>query len=883
MTVSTEKKKVRVALPKEVTPVSYELEISPNLVDFTFTGRVCARVVVSAPVKEVVVNSADLKFVDVRVKQGDSNVAVDVGKVIFDEKNETASIPVSLAEGEATVEIGYSGEINDKLKGFYRSKWTKAGEPAYLGTTQFESVDARRALPCWDEPATKATFQLTLIVPEPMTAISNMPELSTEVLPNGTKKVVFDKSPIMSSYLLAWVIGEIECLEETTTSGTLVRAFTVMGALEDVKFSLDVAKRCLPLFEDIFGIKYPLPKLDIIAIPDFSVGAMENWGLVTFRDSAIFCNEKSSQSAREWVTMVVCHELAHQWFGNLVTMEWWSQLWLNEGFASFMQYNATDKLFPKWKMWETFVSNALESALRLDALESSHPIEVEVFHPSEIDSIFDMVSYCKGGSVVRMCYEFLGEKAFNAGVTSYLKAHSYKNAVTTDLWHHLGEASGKDVNELMGAFTLKQGYPVISVEESMDGGKLTLSLTQSRFLSTGKPKPEDDEVVWKIPLLIAVSGEAEPQKFLMTERSMKLELAGDVKWYKLNATASGVYRVNYPIEAIERLKEAVRSKELSALDRMNLISDVASMAKAGYCSATLVLELAKAFEAEDSQPVWAVVASSLASIKAILRNDPCKDKFDEFGRGIFASISELLGWDVSPTDTERTKQLRGTVLSALASYEDSAAGREGLARFQKNVPAAGTDDEKVGTDGEKAGTDDEKAPEMDRNVQAAVFTMAAKWGGRSEWERLQFLAETSSEPFEKICALRALSSTNDVKLLEETIAYGMSGKIRDQDIIYCIPAIAHNPKGSEMYWAWLQKNFDDLKKRFPAMSFMKSFIQAVGVFCSSEKADEVEAFFAKHSEDPNKRAMQQTVESIRVKAAWLKRDGLAIAEWMNKN
>ena len=413
----------RVQLPRNVRPLKYWLTLAPDLGRFTFSGEETIDIHVSEPTGSFVLNSMDIKVQSASVVRGDGTV-MPTSQIAYDQDSETVifSFSTPVPAGAAQLSLKFTGQLNDRLHGFYRSAYqTLEGEARALVATQFEATDARRAFPCWDEPATKATFEVTLVVPTHLTAVSNTPVAGETPEPPGLKRVRFRETPPMSTYLLAFIVGDMELVQETSRDGTLVRVFTTPGKAEQGRFALDVAVRLLPYFNDYFGIPYPLEKLDQLAIPDFAAGAMENWGAITYRETALlFDPGNSSPGTRQRIAEVVAHEMAHMWFGDLVTMEWWNDLWLNESFASWMGTKAVDHLFPEWDMWTQFVVHDLNPGLGLDGLEHSHPIEQTVHNPAEISQLFDAISYSKGASILRMLEQFLGQEEFRKGLHRYL-------------------------------------------------------------------------------------------------------------------------------------------------------------------------------------------------------------------------------------------------------------------------------------------------------------------------------------------------------------------------------------------------------------------------------------------------------------------------------
>ncbi|NWV24852.1 PSA aminopeptidase, partial [Origma solitaria] len=418
---------------------------------------------------QIVMNCADIDIITASyAPEGDEEVHATGFNYQNEDEKVTLSFPSTLQKGTGTLKIDFVGELNDKMKGFYRSKYcTPSGDTRYAAVTQFEATDARRAFPCWDEPAIKATFDISLVVPKDRVALSNMNVVERRPYPDDESlvEVKFARTPVMSTYLVAFVVGEYDFVEARSQDGVLVRVYTPVGKAEQGKFALEVAAKTLPFYKDYFNVPYPLPKIDLIAIADFAAGAMENWGLVTYRETALLIDPKNScSSSRQWVALVVGHELAHQWFGNLVTMEWWTHLWLNEGFASWIEYLCVDHCFPEYDIWTQFVSADYTRAQELDALDNSHPIEVSVGHPSEVDEIFDAISYSKGASVIRMLHDYIGDEDFRKGMNLYLTKFQQRNAATEDLWESLEKASGKPIAAVMNTWTKQMGFPLIYVE-----------------------------------------------------------------------------------------------------------------------------------------------------------------------------------------------------------------------------------------------------------------------------------------------------------------------------------------------------------------------------------------------------------------------------------
>ena len=415
-----------VVLPTNVKPRKYRMTLQPDLNSFTFSGEQTIEVDIRVPTARVMLNATELDISEVTLRRDGSSLPAS--SISLDAETETATLDFArvLSPGPAQLEMKFSGTLNDRLVGFYRSEYQDThGNTRYLATTQFEATDARRAFPCWDEPAQKAVFDVTLVFDESLEAVSNTPAVEESSPAPGLRSVRFGETPIMSTYLLAFVVGDLASVQAEAANGTTIGVWTTRGKENQAGFALDTSVKLLGYFNDYFGIPYPLPKLDHLAIPDFAAGAMENWGCITYRETALLVDpENSSAGTRQRVAEVVAHEMAHMWFGDLVTMEWWDDLWLNESFASWMGTKSVDWLFPDWEMWTQFVNMDTNRALSLDGLKNSHPIEQEVKNPAEVSQLFDAISYSKGGSVLRMLENFWGPTCSRGASTVTLRRMS---------------------------------------------------------------------------------------------------------------------------------------------------------------------------------------------------------------------------------------------------------------------------------------------------------------------------------------------------------------------------------------------------------------------------------------------------------------------------
>ena len=622
--------------------------------------------------RSITLHTLELKIHKAIVKSG-SDVVSSQPKLSYDDDKQTTTVSFDrvIAPGtRAQLDLDFTGELNDKMAGFYRSSYKDhaSGTVKYLATTQMEPTDGRRAFPCFDEPALKATFDVTLIADKHFTCLSNMDVASEKEAPSkagsGTKKAVrFNRSPRMSTYLAAFIVGELNYVE-TTSFRVPIRVYATPDKdIEHGRFAVDLAARTLDFYEKTFDSAFPLPKMDMVAIPDFSAGAMENWGLVTYRVVDVLFDEKASgASVKERVAETVQHELAHQWFGNLVTMDFWDGLWLNEGFATWMSWYSCNHFYPEWKVWETYVTDNLASALSLDSLRSSHPIEVPVQRADEINQIFDSISYAKGSAVLRMISKFLGEDTFMEGIRRYLKKHAYGNTKTEDLWAALSDASGKDIRGVMDIWTKKVGYPVVTVTE--DASTETIRVRQNRFLRTGDVRPEEDRTLYPVFLNLRTE-EGVDDGLTLYDREDEIKLSS-LDFYKLNALHAGIYRTCYTPDRLAKLGVAAKDGLLPVEDRAGMVGDAGALAAAGYQRTSALLGLLKGFHTEPEYVVWAEVLGRVQAVKGawMFEAQEVKDGIKTFQRLLLTDKAREIGWEFKEDDGHILQQFKALMFGA---------------------------------------------------------------------------------------------------------------------------------------------------------------------------------------------------------------------------
>lgn len=751
------------------------------------------------------------------------------------------------------------------MAGFYRSTYKNAdGSEGILATTQMEPTDARRAFPCFDEPALKSEFTITLVADKHLTCLSNMDvasetEVHSEISGTTKKAVKFNKTPKMSTYLLAFIIGELNYVE-TNNFRVPVRVYAPPSQdIEHGRFSLELAARTLEFYEKTFDSKFPLPKMDMVAIPDFSAGAMENWGLITYRVVDLLFDEKTSgASTKERVAEVVQHELAHQWFGNLVTMDFWDGLWLNEGFATWMSWYSCNVFYPEWKVWQTYVTDNLQSALSLDSLRSSHPIEVPVKRADEVNQIFDAISYSKGSCVLRMISKYLGEDVFMEGIRQYLKKHAYGNTQTGDLWAALSAASGKDVSKVMDIWTKHVGYPVVTVTE----GNGEIHVKQNRLLRTADVKPEEDKILYPVFLgLRTKNGIDESLVLSKREDTFKVE---DTDFFKLNADHTSIYRTSYTPERLEKLGKAARDGLLSVEDRAGMIADAGALAASGYQKTSGVLNLLKGFDSESEFVVWNEILARLSAIQGawVFEDKPIRDGLESFQRDLVSHKAHKAGWEFKDTDDHIHQQFKAMLFGSAGLAGDSTvvkAAREMFAKYAKGDKSA-----------------------IHPNIRGSVFGIVLKYGGKEEYDIVLDTYRKSTNSDERNTALRALGRAKDPELIQRTLTLPFGGEVKEQDIYLPLGGLRTHAEGIEALFSWMTNNWDELTRRLPAgLSMLGTMVSiCTSSFTSKEGLERVQKFFSGRSTKGFDQGLAQSCDAIRAKDAWLTRDREDVKQWV---
>jgi len=849
-------------LPANVAPRHYDVYFATNLkAEFKYEGEVTIEVDVKETTSRVTLHAHELTIHEAKIDDAAVTTSVEADKQFL---HLDAAEP--LAVGSHRIHIAFQGIHNDKMAGFYRS----TTDTQCLGVTQFESTDARRAFPCFDEPALKATFQLRVRAPKGRRCLSNTP-ISATTEEGEDVTYTFEKTPLLPTYLVAVVVGDLEEVSETNKNGVRVAILATPGKVEWCNFALQVAVKTLDFFAEYFGIPYMLGKCDLVAIPDFGAGAMENAGLVTFRETALLVDPaNTSAQGKQRVAYVVAHELAHQWFGNLTTMQWWSDLWLNEGFATWAGWMAVDKLFPEWDTWSQFNAQETAYAMRVDSMRSSHAIQVPVPDPSLISQVFDGLSYSKGAAVIRALEAFMTADKFRDGLRLYLQRHKFANAATEDLWAALAESSGMPIDTIMPSWTRHVGFPVLHVEPAGEdagapaAGTRRFRVTQHRFLTTGAPEEEEDAHLWHVPITALAAGDAEGEpKLVLASRSGVLDLP-DARWVKLNPGQTGFYRVRYAPALMASLMGALRGGELSTVDRLGLVSDAGALNKAGEMPMAELLELYLAIgERETEEPVWTQVTIDLGEFASAAEEQPWYPLLQRMLVDVYRHAGERLGWTPAEGESHATTKLRPMVLSALAAHGHAATVEECQRQFQLLIK------------------DPTSVP---ADLRAVVVGEAVRSGGVEAFDQGVALYMGTENPDEKVRYLMALARTSDPALVARYLEWALNpeGPVRGQDVLYALVGIARSRAGRHQGWEYVKSHWAQIEERFKGTERMLSYLSTLPLrgFATAEMADDAEAFFKAHPVPEASLSQSQALESIRTKAAWVQRDGPAAEAWL---
>ena len=823
----------------DVIPINYQLTFEPDLKNFTFIGSETISIDCKKATKTIVMHCAELKIRSCHVKS-DDEIIQSTPKIA--EKNEQLQIFLGKKiKGKATINLEFEGILNDRLLGFYRSQYKQNGKTKYLATSQFEAADARRAFPCWDEPEAKATFDISIIADNKFTAISNMPVKSKKKI--GSKTIYqFAQTPIVSTYLIYLAVGEFEYLSGNVGK-IQIRVVTTKGNKSKGKFSLNLGKKLLTSYEKYFGIKYPLPKLDLIAVPDFAAGAMENWGAITFRETILLYDPKTSSTrTKQFIAEVISHEIAHQWFGNLVTMKWWNDLWLNESFATFMATKFVDQFYPEWDLWNQFVDDAMNTAMGLDSLKTTHPIDVKVNSPAEIREIFDAISYDKGGCILRMLESYVGEPNFRKGLKKYLSDFKYKNAKGQDLWDAIGKASKMPVSSMINTWLKQPGFPLVEINQ--DGN--VLKLKQKRYLLESDGK--FSKGLWSIPLSLGLKNEI--SKKLFSTKTLSIKLPKNTLGFVANYGRKGFYRVKYDEGILLDLKMLIDEKRIAVIDRWAIQNDLFSLCVSGDECVRNYLDFSDAYFEEDSYLASVNVAHNLASLYFRTFDEPFVDEIRIYAVNYFRRILFRVGWEPKKSDNHTDAMLRAFVISTLGKMNDEEVTEKALSKYKEFLKSPNS---------------------LSPDLVEPVCSIAA-WNGNSKTHvELVKLYKSAKTMEEKLRFLGAMCGFQDKKLLLKSLDFSQTSEVRSQNMQLPIMKVAGNPYGDKILWTWLKKNWKKLNKKVGhGNPLFNRIVASIASVADDSMEKEIKVFFKKNPTPGTERTQSQTLERIRINSKFLR-------------
>ena len=812
-------------LPRTVVPSNYQIHLTPDLEKFTFVGRVDIDIDINESVSSFALNAKELDVAAATVVAGGTTYTSAAPTYSDEYETATFAFDAALPTGPAVLTINFTGILNDQLHGFYRSTYTdNNGVSHTIATTQFESHDARKAFPCWDEPAFKATYEVTLVVPSHLAAYSNSAVVRESDLGNGQREVVFDRTMKMSTYLVAFVVGPFESTEEVVVRGVPLRVIYPIGKGHLTAIGMETAVHAIEFFTDYFDIPYPGDKLDLIAIPDFAAGAMENLGLVTFRDTALLVDPTTgAHSEIERVAEVVNHEIAHMWFGDLVTMEWWEGIWLNEAFATFMANSCVDAFRPEWRTWVGF-GTFRDMALQIDGLHSTRPIEFEVVSPGDSQGMFDLLTYEKGGSVLRMLELYLGRDIFRDGIRRYLKKHSYANTVTSDLWDALEEASQQPVREIMDTWILQGGHPLVTFANGQ--------LTQSPFAYGDATGASNIGQEWLIPVQARRANGGPVDSYLLGTEPIEITADGPVV---VNAGGAGVFRTRYGSAELAALTEDLT--KLEELERVVLVAD----AWAGLFSSTITLSdfltIARALGADNNPSTWTTVASALEWVGRVV-SDEQRITLAGIVRELFQPNLDRLGYDGVDGEDELTPQLRALTISTLGILgRDEAVRDEAVRRYDAN--------------------------QLDGDTARAFLRVVANVNRPGDYEKFIVAYNTAASPQEEQRFLMSLADfPEEAQALES--ARRAFDEFRTQDGPMLLGLLVNSRANGPAIWRYLTGRWSDVQTKF-APNLHVRVTGGVSTFVNDEAfCDEVEAFHTTNPLAVAQRTLVQYLERMRI-------------------
>jgi aminopeptidase N len=832
-------------LPKTVVPRHYRIRLQPDLEKFTTRGTVVVDVEVLKPVTEIVLNALDMEITKATLS-GKKELAL-ASRLDAQKQTLTLTPPCEIKPGKYRLALDFSGRIGERAEGLFYVKYsTPAGRKVMLGT-QMEPTDARRMFPCWDEPVFRATFELTAVLPAKHLGISNMPIERETVLPSGLKEVKFGRSPAMASYLVVLVSGELEELKGKA-DGVELRIITTEGKKEQARYALETAQKLLHYYNQYFGIKYPLPKLDLMAIPGGFTGAMENWGGITFNERhLLFDPQSTAPETKQRIFGIIAHEMAHQWFGDLVTMAWWDNLWLNEGFASWMGVKATDHFNPDWQV-PLAASLDKTGVMSDDARSTTHPIQKPVLNESQANDAFDQITYHKGHAFLHMLETYLGEETFEKGIHRYLKQHRYSNSTTADLWAALGEVSGKPVQAISIGWTEQPGLPLVKVKTECVNGKQMVTLEQERFTVLD---PQAKPLEWEIP--ISVASPSGNLMLLLQEKSTSFPLGDCQKYILANAGNQGYYRVWYESQLFEKLVQNVN--ELPEIERLKLLNDGWAMVEANRASAEGYFALVDALHDEKNWAVWSQIITVLELVDQLEQGNAGPRKaFRHYACQLLRPQLDRLGWQGPGAEPITNKLLRNRVITALGQFGDESVIAKSRELFASSS--------------------------LTGDLKTSVLGIVGRYSDKQTYDQLHDMARKAKGTEDRQICYSAMAAALDLELAKETLAISLTDETVPQEATRLVSEVATLGEQKELAWEFAKAHMPQLLNRVEAFRRNGYVASILGAFSDEVHADELVQYVREHiSEDAVPKA-RETAAAIRLKAALKQRELPSVDKWV---
>lgn len=845
-------------LPDSVRPDLYQIQLNILPEEKRFSGEVTIDIRIQNPVGRIVLHALDLHLEKGEATAGGETFPAEID---VDPASETAALvfPRPLPAGGAQLRLQFSGTLNRQLRGLYE---VQAGGEVYA-FTQFEATDARRMFPCFDEPGMKARFRLTVTIPGHLTALSNMPAIEEAGMEN-TKRIRFDETPVMSTYLLALAVARLES-KAIDVAGTRVALWTVPGQLGLGGFALKVTAAVLPLLNDYFELPYPYPKLDLVSVPDFAMGAMENWGAIFFRDSRLLLDEAlASTGTQRAVANVITHEIVHQWFGNLVTMEWWDDLWLNEAFATWLACKIVDQWRPEWNSWVEFQQEK-QVPLGVDALKSTRPIRAEVTSAAQIEEMFDALTYEKGAACLRMIEQFLGETPFREGIRRYMKRYRFQNATADALWSELSEASGQPVSEIAQDWFTQPGFPIVTLQGSESDFR-RLTVEQRRFFATRFPTDPKDDTRWSVPLTLKYreGSDIRYHAVLLKDRSSSFSLPGEgpIQWVYGNAGERGFFRTDYSLPLRNALQPVV-AEALDPPERIGHLNHLWALSLSGDLSIAYFMETLSRFKGDRTRVVVEAAGGYLETLSNQLVLPKDRERFAAMVKELIGPVWKEVGWDPAPEEDDERRLTRAAALWAMGALAQDEDVLSELPRRQTRYWA--------------------KPSSLDPTLATPLIRLCARTDGGAGFDRYVNKFRNGPTPEERDRYLLALADFNRPALARKLLDFTLSGAVRSQDVWKPVRYLLSNPMAQEESWQFIREHWPALREKGGSVGAQR-IIQGLRALWRPLWQEEVKRFF----DDPAnrvpaaERALAQTLEFMEIGVRFKERQSLPLSRWIQE-